>query len=263
MTYVATTSLRPVIEGQPLLVAAMIAVVFVAGLSTGATGLGFAQLAAVGLSFVVDPKTAVILLAITVPAVSTLQIIRHRASAGEWRSRMTVLFVCCLLGVPIGAFLLTILPVRIIALLLGVFTIAFIFTRLSRPTFGIERRHERALAPVVGITAGIFNGTIGVSGPVLGSYLIAIGVSAATFAFTIQTMFLTMTVVRLGGLVALGEISGPTLVTGAVLLVPSLAGQSVGIWLQRRISARQFERAVLVVMGIAAVGLLARGFGIG
>ena len=151
MTYVATTSLRPVIEGQPLLVAAMIAVVFVAGLSTGATGLGFAQLAAVGLSFVVDPKTAVILLAITVPAVSTLQIIRHRASAGEWRSRMTVLFVCCLLGVPIGAFLLTILPVRIIALLLGVFTIAFIFTRLSRPTFGIERRHERALAPVVGI----------------------------------------------------------------------------------------------------------------
>jgi uncharacterized membrane protein YfcA len=252
-----------VIEAPPLLIAAMVMVVFVAGLSTGATGLGFAQLAAVGLSFVVDPKTAVILLAITVPAISTVQIIRHRGSAGEWRTRMTLLFICCLLGVPIGAFLLTVLPVRVIALLLGLFTISFIATRLRRPTFGIQREHERVLAPMVGLTAGIFNGTIGVSGPVLGSYLIAIGVSAATFAFTIQTMFLTMTLVRLGGLVALGEITSPVLATGAVLLVPALAGQSVGIWLQRRISARQFERAVLVVMAIAAVGLLARGLGIG
>ncbi len=252
-----------VINAPPLLILGMVLIVFIAGMSTGTTGLGFAQLSAVGLAFAVDAKTAVILLAITVPAVSTVQLIRHRASVGEWRSRMALLFVCCLIGVPIGAFLLTILSPRVIALLLGIFTIVFVATRLRRPTFGIERHHERMLAPFVGITAGIFNGTIGVSGPVLGSYLIAIGVSAATFAFTIQTLFLTMTLVRLGGLVALGEITTPLLTTGAVLLVPALAGQSAGFWLQRRVSAAGFERAVLVVMAIAAIGLLSRGVGVG
>jgi uncharacterized membrane protein YfcA len=251
------------IDGPPLLTAVMAMIVFLAGMSTGTTGLGFAQLSAVGLAFVVDAKTAVILLAITVPAVSAVQVMRHRSSVAEWRSRMSLLFVCCLVGVPIGAFLLTILSVRVIAFLLGVFTLAFVVTRLRRPTFGIGREHERLLAPVVGVTAGIFNGTIGVSGPVLGSYLIAIGVSAATFAFTIQTLFLTMTLVRLGGLVVLGEITWPLLLIGSILLVPALAGQSVGIWLQRRVSARGFERAVLVVMAMAGVGLLMRGIGLG
>ncbi|MGH2455055.1 MAG: sulfite exporter TauE/SafE family protein [Candidatus Limnocylindria bacterium] len=247
------------IDGPPLVIVGMAVIVFLAGMSTGTTGLGFAQLSAVGLAFVVDAKSAVILLAITVPPVSTVQLLRHRSSMGEWRSRMAVLFACCLIGVPIGAFLLTVLPVRIIALLLGMFTLAFVVTRLRRPTFGIGPRHERLIAPLVGVTAGIFNGTIGVSGPVLGSYLIAIGVSAATFAFTIQTLFLTMTLVRLGGLVALGEINSPLLLTGGLLLVPALTGQSAGFWLQGRVSERGFERAVLVVMAIAGVGLLLRG----
>lgn len=251
------------IDGPPLLIVGMAAVIFAAGMSTGSTGLGFAQLSAVGLAFVVDPKMAVILLSITVPPVSALQLLRHRSSAVEWRHRMLILFASCLVGVPIGAFLLTVLSVRVIAVLLGVFTLAFVFTRLRRPTFGIAPQHERLIAPLVGVTAGIFNGTIGVSGPVLGSYLIAIGVSAATFAFTIQTLFLTMTLLRLGGLVALGEITPTVLLTGGLLLVPAIAGQSVGFWLQQRVSTQGFERAVLVVMAIAGIGLLVRGLGPG
>jgi len=252
-----------VIDGPPLVIVAMAAVIFAAGMSTGSTGLGFAQLSAVGLAFVVDPKTAVILLSITVPPVSALQLLRHRSSAVEWRHRMLILFASCLIGVPIGAFLLTVLSVRVIAVLLGVFTLAFVLTRVRRPTFGIAPHHERLIAPLVGVTAGIFNGTIGVSGPVLGSYLIAIGVSAATFAFTIQSLFLTMTLLRLGGLVALGEITPTVLLTGGLLLIPAIAGQSVGFWLQQRVSTQGFERAVLLVMAIAGVGLLVRGLGPG
>lgn len=250
-------------EGPALLIGALIGVVFIAGLSTGATGLGFAQLSAVGLAFVADAKTAVILLAITVPPVATLQLLRHRASAVEWRRRMLLLFVSSLAGVPIGAYLLTVLPVRVIAVLLGLFTIAFVAGRLRRPTFRIQPAHERYVAPVVGVAAGIFNGTIGVSGPVLGSYLIAIGVSATTFAFTIQALFLTMTLVRLGGLIAFGEVTAPLLVTGGILLVPAVAGQSLGFWLQRRVSAQGFERVVLAVMMLAGIGLLWRGLGLG
>lgn len=243
-------------------VIAMSAIVFVAGISTGTTGLGYAQLAAVGLAFVVDARTAVILLSITVPPVSTIQLVRHRASTLEWRKRMRALFMGCLVGVPIGAYLLTLLPTRIIALLLGIFTIAFVVMRIRRPVFGIAPDQERILAPLVGLAAGLFNGMIGVSGPILGSYLIALGVSAATFAFTVQSLFLTMTLLRLGGLAALGQITAPLLATGAVLLVPAVVGQTVGFWLQGRVSAGGFERAVLVVMVIAGGGLVIRGIGL-
>jgi uncharacterized protein len=239
--------------------ALMAVIVCAAGLSTGATGLGFAQLTAVGLSFVLDARTAVILLAITVPPVSVVQLLRHRGSVGEWRSRMLVLSAACIVGVPVGAYLLTILSENVIAVVLGLFTLFFVVTRLRRPTFAIRPAHERIAAPVVGLVGGVFNGTIGVSGPILGSYLIALGVRPATFAFTIQVLFLTMTLVRLVGLVALGEITAPLLGVGAMLLVPSLAGQTVGFWLQARISQGAFERSVLVVMTVAAVGLLVRG----
>lgn len=244
---------------DPATLVLLIVIACAAGLSTGATGLGFAQLTAVGLSFALDARTAVILLALTVPPVSFVQLLRHRGSAGEWRSRMVVLSVACIAGVPIGAYLLTILPESAIATVLGLFTLLFIATRLWRPTFTIEPAHERVAAPVVGILGGIFNGTIGVSGPILGSYLIALGVRPATFAFTIQVLFLAMTLVRLAGLTALGEVTPPLLAIGAMLLVPSLAGQTAGFWLQERISRTAFERSVLVIMAIAAVGLLARG----
>jgi uncharacterized membrane protein YfcA len=237
----------------------MIVIVIAAGLSTGATGLGFAQLTAVGLSFVLDARTAVILLALTVPPVSTVQLLRHRGSVGEWRSRMLVLSAGCIVGVPLGAYLLTVLPESAIAIVLGLFTLFFIATRLRRPTFSVDPSHERIAAPVVGLIGGVFNGTIGVSGPILGSYLIALGVKPSTFAFTIQILFLTMTLVRLVGLVALGEVTGPMLGMGAMLLVPSLTGQAIGFRIQERVSPAGFERGVLVVMAVAAVGLLVRG----
>lgn len=244
---------------DPATLMLMAVIVGAAGLSTGATGLGFAQLTAVGLSVVLDARTAVTLLAVTVPPVSIVQLLRHRSSVGEWRSRMLVLSAACIAGVPIGAYLLTILSERVIAIVLGLFTLFFIVSRLRRPMFTIRPAHERVTAPVVGILGGIFNGTIGVSGPILGSYLIALGMRPATFAFTIQVLFLAMTTVRLVGLVALGEVTAPLLAIGAVLVVPSLAGQTAGFWLQARFSREVFERSVLVIMAIAAAGLLARG----
>lgn len=244
---------------DPVTTVLMVGIVLAAGLSTGATGLGFAQLTAVGLSFVLDPRTAVILLALTVPPVSAVQLLRHRGSVGEWRSRMLVLSVACIAGVPLGAYLLTLLSEASIAIALGLFTLLFVVTRVRRPTLAIDPAHERIAAPVVGLTGGIFNGTIGVSGPILGSYLIALGVKPSTFAFTIQALFLAMTLVRLAGLVVLGEVTMPLLGMGALLLVPSLLGQAIGFAVQARVSPAGFERAVLVVMLIAGVGLLVRG----
>ena len=118
------------------------------------------------------------------------------------------------------------------------------------------------LSPLVGLTAGICNGSIGVSGPVVGSYLLALDMPAASFTFTVSLMYCSMSLLRLIGLSALGEVGQAQLAMGLGLLALALVGQRVGFWLQRRISQQSFERAVLGVMLVAGVGLIGRALAV-
>jgi len=158
-------------------------------------------------------------------------------------------------------FLLTVLPARVIALLLGIFTLVFVLTSVRSLRFRIAPQRERYVASIVGFTAGVANGTVGVSGPVLGSYLLALGVPATTFAFTVSVMFTSMSSFRLVELLALGEVTPSLLAVGLTLLVPTLAGQQLGFWLQGRIDPALFRRIILVVLAVAGAGLVRRGLG--
>lgn len=241
----------------PLGVALM---VFVAGLTSGATGLGFAQIMAAGLALMVDPKTAVAILSIMVPVTSSQQVFRHRAQAAHFR-RVAPLYLAGLAGVPVGVLLLSVLPSSTIALLLGIFTLVFVATGIRKIPISVRPGQERYLGPLVGLTGGIANGTVGVSGPVLASYLLAAGVTAGLFTFTVSMMFLSMSTLRFFSLLAVGELTGEIVLSGVVLLVPALLGQRVGFWLQDRISKEYFQRAVMVMLFLAGVGLLVRGVG--
>lgn len=236
-------------------------VVFLAGISTGMTGIGFAQLTATSLGLLIDPKTAVLVLSITVPAVSGLQIVRNRRQALPMR-RVLPLLVGALAGVPLGVVLLTVLPSNLIAGLLGVVTLLFVMTRLARYRPTLDPAHEPYVMPVAGMAAGVFNGTVGVSGPVLVPLLMSLKLPAATFAYTVSVIFVGMTLVRLTGIVLSGTMSADTFMLGLGMLVPAVLGQRVGFVLQRWVPERVFEWIVLALLSLGGVVLLARGIGI-
>lgn len=247
----------PVSETLLLLV---VLVVFVAGISTGMTGLGFAQLTATSLGLMLDPRTAVLVLSITVPAVSGMQIVRNRRQSLPTR-RLLPLLLGALAGVPLGVVLLTVMPSRLIAGFLGTVTLLFVVTRLARFRPTLSRERERYVMPAAGVAAGVFNGTVGVSGPVLVPLLLSLKLPAATFAYTVSVIFVGMTLVRLAGIVLSGTMSGDTFVLGLGLLVPAVAGQRVGFILQRWVPERVFESIVLSLLSLGGVVLLARAFG--
>jgi uncharacterized membrane protein YfcA len=239
------------------LIAALAVAVFLAGLTGGVAGLGFSQLMAAGFALMINPKAAVVLLAIMTPVMSGLQLVKHRREVASLRRRASLL-MAGLLGVPLGVLLLTVLPSRVIALLLGIFTLLFVATSLRRVPLRLGAKHDRLVAPLVGLIAGICSGTLAVSGPVLGAYLLALDVSAATFAFTVSVMFVSMGLLRLGGLVLAGELT-PWLPLGLGLLPPAIIGQQLGFWLQGRVSRKAFQRVALALMFLAGLGLLQRG----
>jgi uncharacterized membrane protein YfcA len=238
-------------------VGTLVVAVFLAGVTGGVAGLGFSQVMAAGFALLIDPKAAVVLLSIMVPVMSGVQLVKHRRQATSLRRRASLL-VAALLGVPLGVLLLTFLPSRVIALLLGIFTLLFVATSLRKVPLRLGAKHDRLAAPLVGLIAGVCSGTLGVSGPVLGAYLLSLDVPAATFAFTVSAMFVSMSLLRLGGLALTGEVT-PWLALGLGLLPPSLLGQQVGFWLQGRVSKQAFQRVALALMFLAGLALIRRG----
>ena len=198
------------------------------------------------------------LLSITVPPSATGQLIKQRAHTPGF-GRIRSLFVAGLIGVPLGVALLTILPAHYIALLLGLFTLLFVGSGIRKVPFRLRPGQERVLSPLVGLTAGICNGTVGVSGPVLASYLLALNLPAATFGFTISVMFTALSLLRLVGLILSGALTPLLLWVGLGLIPLALLGQQVGFWLQARVSQESFRRGVLFLLFVAGIGLIQRG----
>ena len=237
----------------------LVAAVFVAGCLNGTTGLGFANLAGVALALLLDARTAVILLAGTTPVVLILPVVRYRQYAPGAR-RLLPMFLAMPMGVLTGAYLLVALPSAAIALGLGIVTIVSSLAALRRGALPIPPGWEPVASPVVGLVAGAANGAVGVSGPILAMYFLALKLDRAVFAFAIATMFVSMGALRLLTLLAMGELSLLALALSLGLCLPAAAGIRVGFWLQGQLDQQVFNRLVLGILLLTGVQLVYRGW---
>lgn len=245
-------------EIDPGLIATLALVVFVAAAVNGVAGFGFALVMVASLAIVIEPRPAVVLLSLITPAVQTFQLHHHWAFR-DVAGRLRTMLAASVIGTIIGANLLVILPGYVLAIALGLFTLWYVIGSLRKSPMLVTERTERRIAPAVGALAGISNGTLGASGPILGSYLLAIGLTGRYFVFAISLTFMIMSIIRLGTLAVLGEYTLPLVVLGLGLAIPAWAGQRLGFWLQGRLSTAAFQRVILVALLAASANLLYRG----
>jgi uncharacterized protein len=236
----------------------LVLAMFLAGGISGMTGFGVGIVGSISLAVLVGPKSAVILLSILSSFTASSQVIKFRGDLPVVR-RLTPLLATALVGAVIGSFLLAVLPNTILAMLLGAFTLIYVVVSLVgfRPKVGL--RTERVLSPSVGLVAGIVNSTVGSSGPVLGPYMLALGLTPGGFVISVSVAFLVMGVVRVITLAGLHAYTWPIVFQGLGLLVPTFGGQLTGFWLQSRVPKHVFERLVLALLAVAASYLLYRG----
>jgi len=238
--------------------ALLILAVFVAGCLNGTTGIGFANLTSVALALLLDARAAVILLSGITPVIMLLPVVRYRDEAGVLR-RLAPMFLATPLGVLIGSYLLVALPAPAIALGLGVVTIASTLLALRRGALVLPAGWERRASPLIGVVAGAANSAVGVSGPILAMYLLAIELPKPAFAFTVAAMFASMGVLRLVTLAGMGQVTPATIGLSLALCVPAAAGIRAGFWLQSRIEQRIFNRLVLGILLLTGLQLVQRG----
>ena len=243
---------------DPALLAALVAVVFGAGFVNGTIGFGFGILAVNVLAVALGAKSGIVVISLLGPVLSATQLWHFRTHAATWR-RVRSLLAAAVLGALVGTQLLVFLPGPVISLALGLFTIWYVLTRLRAERPALASRTERALAPLAGFVAGVSSGSLGASGPILGTYLMAIGLRAGEFVFAISLIFFGAALPRNALLLANGFYTNDLVVIALALLVPTFLGQRVGYWLRGRLPADRLQQAILAVLLLASVDLLARG----
>jgi uncharacterized membrane protein YfcA len=240
------------VTGTELLI--VLAAVIVGSVIKAVTGMGLPLIAIPIATLFVDLDDAVVTLAfpnLLSNLVLASGVKEHRTETRD----LPVLAVTGVIGAVIGVVAFVRLPETPLIIVLIIAIAAYVATYFAKPDFTVTPLQSKRLAPIVGTIAGAFQGAIGISGPIVGSWIHSYRLPRGPHIFSVTSLFLVAGAAQFTVLVATGELSGRV---GVSLLacVPVLVSIPLGTQLRDRVSARGFDLAV-VGMLIVSIGALA------
>jgi hypothetical protein len=231
-------------------------VILLAGFLQGALGFGFPFVATPLIAMVSDMRTAIVI--VLLPTVATILVALF--PSGPLRAtleRFWTMPPCMILGAAAGTWVFVAAPEAPYTLVLALLTLLYLnLDRLGLAQWPVMRRHERAFAPLAGLTSGIFEGTANVAAPPLIVFYLSLGLTPAMLVQGLSLCFLVgkstqFTVLSTRGGIAMGEWAA-TLPFVAI----GVAGSLIGVRIRHRIDAATFRIWVKRALFVIALGLL-------
>lgn len=239
---------------DPLASLVIIAALALGGLLKGATGAGTPVVAVPVMAAFIDVRLAVVIMATPNLITNLWQLRTFRRD--HLPANFALLFALAGgAGVVVGTALLANLPVRVLSLLLAVVVALYIALRLLRPDMRLGFERARRVVLPAGLAAGLLQGAAGISAPISVSFLNAMRLDRPVFIATISAFFVAMSAVQIIALFGYGLLTVERLALSAAALVPVLVFMPVGARLARWMSARTFDRVMLVLLAAMAVRL--------
>lgn len=225
----------------------------------GLTGMGLPPVALPVLAIFVGVEDAVVVMALPT-VVTNLALI-----AGNWDQRhdnpvLRPMLVASAFGGVAGAWLLTNLDERVIAVMLAVLVVGYVVSRLARSEWTMSADVARRASVPVGVVGGVLQGATGLSGTLFGAYLHAMSLRPTVFVFSIAALFQVSAGASVIGLAALGRYDGRLLAMSALASVLALV-VVVGVRpFARRVPQHAFDTLVLVVLVGSVITMLVDAF---
>ena len=235
-------------------VAIVLVAVSFGGLVKGVTGMGLPPIAIPIIAIFVGVEEAVVIMAIPGVVSNAWLVVEHRASMASVRN-LPMLVAAGTVGVVIGTFLLVELDERPLQLAVAAMIGTYLVVNILRPQLMLSERLARLLAAPVGFSTGILQGSIGISSPVLASYLHALRLPQSQFVMTISLVWIIFAVLQTAAVASFGLLTGDRVLAGLLALVPITIMLQVGIRVGRHLSTVTFHRLVAVIMGVTALRL--------
>ncbi len=226
-------------------------------LAKSATGLGYPLIAIPIVAAVVGVETAVVVVTLPNAVANLLVGWRTRHARSESRD-VLVLSATSAVGAVFGAFILVSAPERPLLLVLAATVLLFVIRSLWFEEVTVSPSVGRRASPLVGAVTGLMQGAVGVSGPIIGSWLYAYRLPRDAYIFSLAMLFLLAGAAQITTLASIGAYSGDRLIAAAAGLGPVLAVLPAGEYLRVRLSGAQFDRAVLVLLAASGVTLVVR-----
>ena len=221
-----------------------VGITFLGGLMLGYTGWGGAMVSMPLLVFLFGPIEALAIMIIGALAL-TAHLFPSAARKADWQI-MTPLLVATVICVPIGSWLLFFLDPGLIRRIIGIIIISASVLIL----FGWRYRGPQGFGPAAatGAIAGLINGFIGLGGPPMVIYLMAINKSAEVQRACILVGMAVVSVVIVITLAIAGGFTLETVFRGLLTTPLQWVGGVLGAWLFTQVPAEIFKKFSLVAL---------------
>lgn len=221
----------------------------------GVTGMGYPLLAIPLIALGTGVEDAVVIVA--TPNVAANAYLTWEARAGRAGSRdLPRLVLVGTVGAVIGTLALLRLPETPLLVALALTILGFVVLFVRAPGLRLREATTRRWSPVVGGVAGLMQGAVGVSGPIVATWLHGYRLPKEAYVYSVTLIFGITGAVQLAVLIARGALTAERLVASAVAGAAVLVAIPLGVALRRRLAGPAFERAVLAVLVVSAVSLL-------
>ncbi len=244
-------------SNQSLIILTGTLITLLSGVVQGTFGFGFGLISIPLLSLFLPAKDVVpaMLLHGTLLNIMVITECRKDVRIG----RLWPLFVAGVLGVPLGTWLLRIIDPSHLRIFVGIFVI--LSAGLLATGFRAHIKREGLALWPIGIFSGILNGAITMSGPPVVLFLTNQRTPARHFRASLIAYFLLLNTFTVPAYIVGGLLTGEASLLSLKLMVGTVLGTLVGIFLSKRIKEKLFRYIALAIVGISGLLSLINGLG--
>ena len=238
--------------------AAAIPAVLLMGISKSGFGSGFGSLAVPLMALAVTvPQAAAILM----PILFVMDVMGLHAYRGKWDAQLLrFLIPAGLVGTVIGTVLFRLLDARLVAGIVGAFTLLFLAQRLLFPPRADSPPPARWWGALLTATSGFTSFVAHAGGPPVSVYVLPLKLPPVVFAATMSVFFFVINLSKWVPYGWLGLLDLRNLATSLALMPFAPIGVLVGVRLAHRIDPKLFYRLVYAGMFLTGVKLVWDGF---
>ena len=220
------------------------------GISKSGFGAGFGSLAVplMALSVTVPQAAATLM-----PVLLLMDLLGMAAFRKNVDRRLLMfLLPSGLLGIVVGALLFKLLDVRVVAGIVGVFTLLFLAQRLLFPPRPNSAPPPKWVGVLLTVTSGFTSFVAHAGGPPVNAYVIPLRLSPLVFTGTLAFFFFFMNLAKWVPYAWLGLLDLRNMATSLALLPFAPLGVWLGVYIAKRIQPQLFYR--LIYLGMFLTG---------
>lgn len=243
------------------LIAVAAAVTLFAGFVKGAIGFAMPMIMMSALTSFLPAPLALALMILPTLVTNFAQAVRQGPAAALGSARNFRLHIgAVILSLAVSAQFVTTMPKPLLAGLLGAPILAFALWQLAGRSLALHIDHRARAEIALGVIGGLYGGISGIWGPPLIVLLLSLHTNKHDILRVQGVVFLIGSVALTAAHLQSGVLNAQTLPLSALMVIPAVAGNALGLRLQDRLDSQRFRRWTLVLLALTGANLLRSAF---